>query len=62
MTRAAIIEELQAKLKALDETLWESRAQWPHVEKWMAQFRSAQEPESDEQLQILFLASHFMYF
>src|ERR1700680_4955054 len=62
MTRATLIEELQRKLKALDETLWEHRAQWPYVEKWMAQFQSAANVEDDEQLQMLFLASHFMYF
>lgn len=62
MTRATLIEELQTKLKALDETLWESRAQWRHVEKWMGQFQLAANVEDDEQLQMLFLVSHFMYF
>jgi hypothetical protein len=62
MTRTALIDELQVKLKALDETLWERRAQWPHVEKWMGQFKKDANPENDEQLQMLFLASHFMYF
>lgn len=62
MTRAAIIEDLQAKFKALDETLWEGRAQWPHVQQWMAQFQGNAVLQDDEQIQMLFLASHFMYF
>jgi len=62
MTRATLIDELQIKLKALNETLWEDRAPWPHVEKWMKQFQATPNIEDDEQLQMLFLASHFMYF
>lgn len=62
MTKAALIEDLQAKFKALDATLWEGRAKWPHVQEWMTQFREEAILEDDEQLQMLFLASHFMYF
>jgi hypothetical protein len=57
-----IIDELQTKFKALDETLWENRAKWPHIEKWLSQFASTQVLNDDEQIQMLFLASHFMYF
>jgi hypothetical protein len=61
-TRPELIEDLQTKFKALDETLWERRGQWTHVEKWANQFKSNDNLEDDEQLQMLFLASHFMYF
>jgi hypothetical protein len=60
--RDDIFDDLQAKLKTLDETLWERRANWPHVQKWLSQFASAARLEDDEQIQMFFLASHFMYF
>lgn len=62
MTRQEHFDDLQAKLKALDDTLWEGRAQWPHVQKWLDQFEQSTTLHDDEQLQMLFLASHFMYF
>jgi hypothetical protein len=61
-THSDIIDKLQTKFKALDEALWESRAKWPHIEKWLAQFAPASDLADDEQIQMLFLASHFMYF
>lgn len=61
-TRTALIEDLRAKFKALDETLWEGKAQWPHVQQWLSQFRESADLDDDEQVQMLFLASHFMYF
>jgi hypothetical protein len=60
--RDDIVDELQAKMKALNETLWEDRAKWPHVEKWLHQFSTATDLADDEQIQMLFLATHFMYF
>lgn len=62
MTRQGHLDDLQAKFKALDDTLWEGRAQWPHVQKWLDQFRQSDELQDDEQIQMLYLASHFMYF
>ncbi|RQH12742.1 hypothetical protein [Bradyrhizobium sp. RP6] len=56
------IDKLQAKLKALDETLWDGRAKWDHVERWLAQFNSTEDKRDDAYLQMLFLASNFMYF
>lgn len=61
-SRDDIVDDLQAKMKALNETLWEDRARWPHVEKWAHQFRSTSDLADDEQIQMLFLASHFTYF
>jgi hypothetical protein len=60
--RSDILDELQTKFKALDETLWEHRANWPHIEKWLEQFSAGSDLGGDEQIQMLFLASHFMYF
>jgi hypothetical protein len=62
VSRDDIFDDLQTKLKTLDETLWERKANWPHVEKWLSQFASAARLEDNEQIQMLFLASHFMYF
>jgi hypothetical protein len=61
-TREQIFDGLQAKMKDLNDTLWEDRARWPHVSKWLNQFKEDQDQAIDEQLQMLFLASHFMYF
>ncbi len=60
--REEIFDELQSKLKALDETLWERKANWPVVERWLSQFKAHPDLAQDEQIQMLFLASHFMYF
>src|SRR5437763_833791 len=62
MQRAQIIDDLQVKLKALNDALWEDKAKWPHVEKWLSQFEFSNDLTQDEQVQVLFLASHFMYF
>jgi hypothetical protein len=61
-TRDKIIDLLQAKMKDLNDTLWEDKARWPHVEKWLSQFSKNADLENDEQVQLLFLATHFMYF
>ena len=60
--RDEYIYELQAKFKSLDRQLWENKVNLPLVEKWYMQFRSHPNVEDDEQIQMLFLASHFMYF
>src|SRR5262245_22693102 len=62
VTHADIVDELQSKLKALNSTLWEDKARWPHIEKWLGQFTKAANLADDEQIQMLFLATHFMYF
>ena len=55
-------DALQAKMKLLDENLWERRVPWPNVENWLRQFERNSTTHGDEQLQMLFLASNFMYF
>jgi hypothetical protein len=62
MIKTELVEDLRAKFKALQEAIWEGRAQWPQVQKWMGQFRESTDLQADEQVQMLFLASHFMYF
>jgi len=62
MQREDFIYDLQGKLKTLNDTLWEDKAKWPHVEKWFSQFEANDDVNKDEQIQMLFLASHFMYF
>jgi hypothetical protein len=61
-TRDEYIYELQAKFKSLDRRLWENKTNWSLVEKWFKQFGEHADVELDEQVQMLFLASHFMYF
>jgi hypothetical protein len=61
-TRDEYIYELQGKFKSLDRRLWERKTNWSLVEKWYTQFRTHVNVEDDEQIQMLFLASHFMYF
>jgi hypothetical protein len=62
-TRDQRIEALQNKIKILHETVWERRADWPSVLTWLSQFTGRKSNDgNDEQLQALFLLSHFMYF
>jgi hypothetical protein len=59
MTEAEIKEwdSLKAKIKILNETLWDNRALDPSVEKWLANFSSKK-----EKFHALYLLSKFMYF
>lgn len=58
---SALEDRLQEKIKILHDSIWERRADWPHVSKWLDQFTGA-ESEEDDRLQALFLLSNFMYF
>ena len=55
-------ESLEDKIKLLNEAIWENRVDDVVVREWMAQFETATEIENDEQMQALFLLSHFLYF
>jgi hypothetical protein len=55
-------DELRAKIKTLNETVWEHRANWPAVERWLGNFSADQPGEKSERLHALFLLSQFMYF
>ncbi|WLB53801.1 phosphoribosyltransferase-like protein [Bradyrhizobium japonicum] len=57
-----LADQLRSKMKSLDETLWEGRAKEAHVNRWLAQFNSAEDLADDAELQMLFLASNFLYF
>lgn len=49
-------KDLLNKIKVLNETTWESRSGNKKIESWLSNF------EEDEQIQVLFLLSRFMYF
>ncbi|WP_039392860.1 phosphoribosyltransferase-like protein [Novosphingobium sp. MBES04] len=57
-----IVNELQAKIMTLHKSIWERRAAWPQVIKWLEQFDEDADPAADEQLHALRLLSNFMYF
>ncbi|WP_343524135.1 hypothetical protein [Pedobacter sp.] len=57
MTVAEFEEELYRKVKVLNETIWEHRANRPSIDKWLANFTDAK-----EKTHALFLLSQFMYF
>lgn len=57
MTDIEIQENLKAKIKVLNETLWDNRALNPSIEKWLANFST-----DKEKLHALYLLSKFMYF
>jgi hypothetical protein len=56
-------EELFAKIKSLNERLWENRANRPQIEDWLANFvGSGGASQQQEELAALYLLSKFMYF
>ncbi|MDR1739864.1 MAG: hypothetical protein LBR45_03820 [Bacteroidales bacterium] len=50
-------EKLKAKIKDLNETLWDYKALQPNLEKWLANFSNEK-----EQFHALYLLSKFMFF
>jgi hypothetical protein len=57
MTDIQVQEDLKAKIKVLNETLWDNRALNPSIEKWLANFTT-----DLEKSHALYLLSKFMYF
>jgi len=55
-------QSLIAKIKTLNETVWERRATEPAIEDWLNNFARSSSASHDEQLHALFLLSNFMYF
>ncbi len=55
-------DDLLAKVKTLNELMWEGRAPGSDVEHWLSQFATSPEVGHGEQLHALFLLSHFSYF
>ena len=56
-----IRQSLMAKIKTLNETLWERRATEPVIESWLENFSGTTADRAKEQLHALFLLSNFMY-
>jgi|SRR5271166_203008 len=53
---------LKAKIKTLNETIWENRATDPAITEWLDNFSPSSGAGPDEQMHALFLLSNFMYF
>ena len=59
----SIRDELLAKIKTLNETIWDRRAPEPHINDWLANFSAPANGTEDERtLHALYLLSQFMYF
>ncbi len=57
-----IEEDLIAKIKVLSETIWERRADWPNLKRWLSNFSHDSTGQPSERLHALHLLSHFTYF
>lgn len=57
-----MIDELQRKVKILNERVWEGRASWPAVERWLSNFRGEVFSPDQERVYALHLLSQMMYF
>jgi hypothetical protein len=53
---------LMAKIKTLNETIWERRATEPAIADWLDNFVPSSNSTPDERVHALFLLSNFMYF
>lgn len=59
----ALTQSLMAKIKTLNETIWERRANEPAITDWLDNFPTPSPSVStDERTHALFLLSNFMYF
>ena len=54
-------DELRAKIKVLQESIWERRADWPLVSRWISQFED-EDTTHEDRTHALYLLSNFMYF
>lgn len=57
-----LMQSLMAKIKTLNETVWEQRATEPAINEWLDNFALSNPPAPDERKHALFLLSNFMYF
>ena len=57
-----ITEPLYAKIKILNEFLWESRTPRSAVDEWLGNFRGSRRGEQLERIHALYLLSRFLYF
>ena len=59
---APIREKLEEKIKILNRFVWEDRLRGNVVSDWLSQFLDHGDIRESEQMQVLFLLSHFLYF
>ena len=59
---ATVEEDLVAKIKVLNETIWEDRARGPKLQGWLDNFADDKLGVPSERLHALHLLSQFMYF
>lgn len=57
-----LTRSLMAKIKTLNETVWERRATDPTITEWLDNFAPPSVAAPDERAHALFLLSNFMYF
>ena len=57
-----LTHSLMAKIKTLNETIWERRATDPTITEWLDNFAPTSPTAPDERTHALFLLSNFMYF
>src|ERR1017187_9687672 len=55
-----VVDDLMKKVKLLNETIWEDRANRVRVDEWLNNFDDSQVPS--ERTHALYLLSRFMYF
>nr|VFK40446.1 MAG: hypothetical protein BECKTC1821E_GA0114239_100745 [Candidatus Kentron sp. TC] len=55
-------DRLLAKIKTLNESIWEDRMHQSILWDWLSNFGSSEDPKTDEQLHALHLLSQFTYF
>ncbi len=55
-------DELTAKIKVLNERIWEDRARLPVIDAWLSNFTGQIATEGIERLHALHILAHFMYF
>lgn len=57
----SLTDRLQEKIKTLHDSIWERRADWPHVLTWLDQFGD-ENTKAEDRLHALYILSNFMYF
>jgi hypothetical protein len=55
-------DELKAKLKTLDDLMWDRRVSWTDIEQWLSNFAPTPDNGPSERLHALYLLSNFSYF
>jgi hypothetical protein len=58
----SLAQSLFAKIKTLNETVWERRATEPLIADWLDNFAPSVSPANNERTHALYLLSNFMYF